>query len=164
MRFPDVEKFLVNGAQRIRRASVVVRLHDQELGVARAVAGSKCVLTGCSGRCTAAVPKVVGSLVDVGLIAAVDYERMIGLGLGARTKLLAVAFVVMVVVGVPAPTLLRGGLDVDAVEDLTRRIAESRRAYYAQGDLALFLRGIASRVMVRRVQREAGLTSSTRKE
>ena len=41
-------------------------------------------------------------------------------------------------------------LDYDAVEDLTRRIAESGLAYYAQGDLALFLRGIASRVIMRR--------------
>ena len=55
-------------------------------------------------------------------------------------------------------------LDYDAVEDLTRRIAESGLAYYAQRDLALFLRAIASRVIMRRVRREAGLTSSTRKQ
>ena len=55
-------------------------------------------------------------------------------------------------------------LDYDVVEDLTRRIAESGLAYYAQRDLALFFRGIASRVIMRRVRREAGLTSGTRKE
>ena len=54
-------------------------------------------------------------------------------------------------------------LDFDAVEDITRRIADSRLAYYAQRDLAQFLQGIASRIMLKRVYREAGLTSGSEK-
>ena len=53
-------------------------------------------------------------------------------------------------------------LDHDAVEDLSRRIAVTE-AHYAAKDLALFIQEIASRIMLKRVEREAGLTSGTRK-
>ena len=55
-------------------------------------------------------------------------------------------------------------IDFDAVDEITQAIADSRLQQYAARDLALFLREIATRIMLKRVQREAGLTSGTRKE
>ena len=52
-------------------------------------------------------------------------------------------------------------MDHDAVEDLSRRIAET---HYAQNDVALLLQELAYRIILKRVHREAGLTSGTRKK
>ena len=52
-------------------------------------------------------------------------------------------------------------MDHAAVEDLSRRIAET---HYAQNDVALLLQELATRITLKRVYRDAGLTSGTRKE
>ena len=52
-------------------------------------------------------------------------------------------------------------IDHDAVEDLSRRIAET---HYAQNDVALLLQELATRIILKRVERDAGLTSETRKQ
>ena len=55
-------------------------------------------------------------------------------------------------------------LNLDAVDGITQRIADSDLEPHTAADIARFLRTIASRIMMQRVQREAGLTSSTRKQ
>jgi len=55
-------------------------------------------------------------------------------------------------------------LDYQAIEGLTKSIGESTLEHSTAEDMARFIRMLAVKIMLKRVQGEAGLTSSTRKE